>query len=245
MRNVIFVCGVGRSGTSALTELLNHHPDVVVGFERYKNRYKDVKKPDDLSVLFREDRFFGYQPEDTNNTIENGKYDEDYRRMRQRFPSAQFVGDKMPGLYRRFRWMERIAPGAHVVHIVRDPVEVANSWNGRVARGGGWSAANDHTKAVEEWNFALKETLQTLEAGKLKIGVVRYEQLFDSDDDTPHRLIAWLGLKPSAVFDEGVAAVRKRAAELSKAREVPKTVRAYVEQRADRSLQSRLLAAAI
>ena len=66
-RRFLFVCGVARSGTTVLARLLNNHPQVAVGVERYKYRFMRRALPADPASLFTRERFFSYDPEDSQH----------------------------------------------------------------------------------------------------------------------------------------------------------------------------------
>ena len=54
-RQTIFVIGVGRSGTTAMAELLNMHEDICIGIERYK--FKFVRRGEFEGNEFEPDDF--------------------------------------------------------------------------------------------------------------------------------------------------------------------------------------------
>ena len=57
-RQTIFVIGVGRSGTTAMAELLNMHDDICIGIERYK--FKFVRLGEFEGNEFEPERFFRF-----------------------------------------------------------------------------------------------------------------------------------------------------------------------------------------
>jgi len=75
-RGYLFVCGVPRSGTTALARCLNRHPRVVLGIERYRhallNSSSEADYQQELAAvgvnyycgLFDKGRFFDFRPSD-------------------------------------------------------------------------------------------------------------------------------------------------------------------------------------
>ena len=61
-RRELFLCGVGRSGTTALARCLNHHPQVVMGIERYARVLTVAQCCVDYRALFEKKRFFAFEP---------------------------------------------------------------------------------------------------------------------------------------------------------------------------------------
>ena len=61
---VLLVTGVGRSGTTAIANLLNGHPRTCIGVERYK--YKFLRRGEFEGDEFTPQRFFDFRPTDTN-----------------------------------------------------------------------------------------------------------------------------------------------------------------------------------
>ena len=63
-KTTLIVTGVARSGTTALGELLNAHPLVGLGIERFKFQF--LREDNFSADLFTRERFFDFRPEDTN-----------------------------------------------------------------------------------------------------------------------------------------------------------------------------------
>ena len=64
-RRYAFITGCSRSGTTALTRLLNRHPDVAIGYER-NNRLagRGLLTPS----LFEPERFRRFEADDSHHT---------------------------------------------------------------------------------------------------------------------------------------------------------------------------------
>jgi hypothetical protein len=137
----------------------------------------------------------------------------------------------------------------YLVFMLRDVLEVANSFNGRASqarakpRQHGWPPTRDYTEAVEEWNRALRNTYDALDRGNFLI--IRYEKLF-VERSVLDRLCHFLELpttaKLVASYEAGMA-TRKTIEERRTQRLSPQQ-RSYVERRADLDAHRRLLDAA-
>jgi hypothetical protein len=144
----LFIAGCPRSGTSALAFLLNEHPQLVLGFERFK-RVRAQLDP----FHFTPAQFFSPVAAETDIRGELL-----YERLRARWErgSVTAIGDKVP-LYTRVlpQLLERFPDGRMVV-MVREPVDVAASFRRRAADPQDWwPAGNDHRLAVAMWTEAL------------------------------------------------------------------------------------------
>jgi hypothetical protein len=158
----LFIAGCPRSGTSALTFLLNEHPQLAIGFERYK-RVRAQLDP----FHFEPAQFFS--PVSAETDIRGELL---YKRLHLRWESGsvRVIGDKVP-LYTRVlpQLLERF-PEARVLVLVRDPLEVARSFRRRAGDAEDWwPAENDHTLAVQMWN----EVLASVRAVDAERGVER------------------------------------------------------------------------
>lgn len=68
--NYVFICGCPRSGTSAMTQLLSAHSQIVIGIERFKYINKNLLRPE----MFRKDYFFRSIPSETNILPDSEEY---------------------------------------------------------------------------------------------------------------------------------------------------------------------------
>jgi len=154
-KRLLFVCGTPRSGTSALAQLLNTSPNVVLGIERYRAllvalcRSPPHSAGDPIRALFSKDRLLGaMRPEDTKPFPLAQKGDAEAK-----WNHATYVGDKVPFLYRHIESLARACPDARFVHIVRDPYQVAASWQRKADDpDDAWPKTNDAAAAVIRWN---------------------------------------------------------------------------------------------
>jgi hypothetical protein len=144
----VFIAGCPRSGTSALTFLLNEHPRLALGFERFK-RVRAQLDP----FHFTPAQFFAPVAAETDIRGELL-----YERLRARWESGgvRAIGDKVPLYTRVLPELLRRFPRARVLVLVRDPLAVAASFRRRAADPGDWwPAENDERLAIAMWNEAL------------------------------------------------------------------------------------------
>lgn len=209
----LFVCGVARSGTTALARCLNRHRGIVLGIERFR-RALIASNAADCDGLFDKDRFFDFRrsdnaaytsaaarlTEEQEATVNGGQivpasgwprrlYDD----ACAKYDNALYIGDKIPVLYRRARFLRETFPGCKLVFLVRAPVAVGMSWQVRADNPASpWPRRNGFSEAIAEWNSALK----TMMLAKANLGndliVVLFEDMFA--DDGLRRLLSRLDL---------------------------------------------------
>lgn len=153
---------------------LSASPRVVLGNEWFAGRAADL-----TPALFERDRFFapvvgvdcGY---DINLHPETSDY---VPLAKRRFDDAVYVGDKIPFLYRHLGVIAERFPGAMIVFMLRDPLEVAASYKRRHhdEADAGWTSGSV-SEAVRDWNDALA-ALGEDNAG-LTIQVVHYQHFY-------------------------------------------------------------------
>lgn len=173
-RNFVFLCGCGRSGTTALAELVSCHSDVAIGDERFAGK---AIAGDLEPGLFTPERFKDFRPEDGCHT-DTYLGDSRFEPILHKLHAAKVIGDKVPTLFRNLDQLERF-PDARVVFIVREPFGVAKSFTARArnAEDRNWDNDHDYRAAVAEFNEAIAAILAYRETGKPSL-VLDYDGLF-------------------------------------------------------------------
>ncbi len=203
---LLFVAGLGRSGTTALMEVLVAHQDVALGVERYKRLYPRDEEPV-TAGLFEERRFFDFSDGLTNLTPADApEWAPHYEAMRSKWGRARYVSDKMAA--NRLQHVWETLPDARFVCIVRDLEPVAASWEARAQDpdDAGWAADQDATRAVAGWNRSLRRVRRAVKQRPDHAAVVEYDRFFgDEHGGSLSRVLDWLGLDRSAELDAAFA----------------------------------------
>jgi glycosyltransferase involved in cell wall biosynthesis len=215
----LFIAGCPRSGTSALAFLLNEHPHVALGFERYK-RVRAQLDP----FHFTPAQFFAPVLAETDIRGELL-----YARLRTRWErgGVSVTGDKVPLYTRVLPQLLARFPQARVAVLVRDPLAVARSFERRAADPADWwPAENDHRLAVKMWNEALaaaravdaeragEEEEKAPTRGAARAALLPYEALFSGEERWLEFLLGFAGLP----WSTRVAAEYRRLADSWSAR---------------------------
>jgi hypothetical protein len=206
-KKFLFVGGTSRSGTSAMATLLRVHTAIAMGRERYAWRFEAGAAF--VPALFEKERFcLQYDREDSHHV----KHQEYYGELYPRFDQCVYVGDKLPSLYQRYRYVLDTFPGCRIIYMARNPVDVAASYQERARKTARqlkqkpdadvsrlWPVTRNWQAAITEWNEAVESTLALGDTPRLFMA--DYEQLF-VDDALLHRLMKFLELEPTPALLE-------------------------------------------
>jgi hypothetical protein len=104
----LFVTGCARSGTTEIVNVLNRHPAVAIGMERFKFVIRD-RIEEFQQCLFAPDNFVRAAEEDTNILPRSPAYRDHYANLKSKFDAGrvQVVGDKLPFLFRHYEAIEK------------------------------------------------------------------------------------------------------------------------------------------
>lgn len=183
----IFVGGTARSGTTALTHLINANSGAILGNERYHARWG---KGDITPDLFEKDRFLKWEADDT---VRDPSVNMKAQGFAKRFGQHRLIGDKWPFIHAAFPKLDKHFPGAVVVFIVREPFSVCESFQKRHDDPNDVFGM-DAAAGLKAWNGAMTAALKRLEVGK-ELVIVRYDRIFGSREAVT-QLYQRLGLDP-------------------------------------------------
>lgn len=217
-KRYLFVCGCPRSGTTALWRILAAHPQIVLGVERFIMLAS--KKFRIKPALFEKSAFFDLKPGQTFYRDLAG-FNRYYVEAERRFDDAVWVGDKMPTLYIDYPGIEANFDNAHILFIVRNIFDVAESYQKRAINpaDGTWREDRDYRRAIYDWRQSIRATLALLDKPQRRtaLQVVVYEDLLlDKADLRP--MFEWLDLDVAEPVRAQYDQLMKRSPELDKQR---------------------------
>lgn len=227
-KRYLFIGGVGRSGTSSITEIVGSHHRIVLGMERYNKLFRKQEfliKP----LHFEKERFLNIQPNDTFYSDFN-KF-RVHKEIPQKWDNALYVGVKYPRFITVYEDVKCTLGEFKLIYIYRNIFDVTESWNRRLIEANRWPKNRDHKVAVSFWNNSLLAT-QKLMNQKKDIICVSYEDLFFTEKSI-EPLFSWLGLDLDKKVSEVLARKRKIAPEKkAKKGHLSTEQKEYIEQNA-------------
>lgn len=181
MQRPIFIVGCPRSGTTLLHRMLDQHPSISSGSESFileslynleRHRWTELQALAMNQAQWRQrvrDLFSSIQEQ---RAIKRGK-----TRWADKTPSYGLILDYIDDLY----------PDCQVIHVIRNPRDVIDSWRRRV----GPVRARDAVHAWPTHIRAAREFRDTRPADRYS--EVRYEELVAEPEKIAKGLIEWLG----------------------------------------------------
>lgn len=198
-KKYLFICGCDRSGTTALVKLLNSHPHLCIGMERYKGLLKNEKRLNTLGApRFEKANFFDIKSEETNI-----KWDHFYKPLEEKYDSSVYVGDKVPRYFQFYPYLRKTFEEAKHIFIIRDPYEVASSWKARANDDSdvNWPSGNGVKRSIAVWNHSLKLLYKQIKEENLNVLVLSYNALFSGKRGELDKVISYLELDSSIELD--------------------------------------------
>ncbi|MGZ4693857.1 MAG: sulfotransferase family protein [Acidimicrobiales bacterium] len=241
--NQCFLIGCERSGTSPMARVMNSHPQIVMGLERYASIYNEMRLLRDPYLmgpeLFTPERFLEFRETDTHQRPpEFGQ--RHYEVAEKRFASGDvaWVGDKvLPPNVWLARTMANLFPHSRFVFIYRDPISVCSSWKRRSDDpADGWREWNGYLAGLEHWRDGLAMAEWFLEGDAAdRIFVARCEWFFDDDPAYCESMVRFLGLDmhPSIAEIHAERGAEFRRREAATACSLTAVEREYVEARSE------------
>jgi hypothetical protein len=123
---VAFIVGCGRSGTSLIGSLLAQHPQTVYLYEPY-HYWAAIDPKNDAIHLF--DRISADMFRTSSDGAEVARRRFGRLFLRHLAGSRKLLVEKTPYNALRLAYLQALAPGARVLHIIRDGVDVVRSIN--------------------------------------------------------------------------------------------------------------------
>lgn len=208
-KNMLFIVGSGRSGTSLLQSMFAAHPEVAclpeTGFIRrrvfpghlqsiYQHHGEQAVK-EDLAI----DDYFIRTGLDASSVVtravaRKGQLDAAvYKEMliSYSYMGIFWVGDKDPRAVEFFRLLDAVLPNAHVIHVFRDPRDVLAS-----KKEAGWSRTGHVWKHIfaNRVQFNLGQRNGPIVFGK-NYHEIAYEELIATPDAVLSDLCRKIGLR--------------------------------------------------
>lgn len=235
----LFVGGCQRSGTTAFTDYLNQHPEILVCQERYKRIAREQIKPN----LFTFERILDYRRGETNKPWNLEYYVRRHAEILARKDPARlkWIGDKNPGFVKNMPLLVQNNPGARFIMLYRPVEEVAESWDARSKDPDDhWLTGLDgFALGVETWNTALRRLREFIESSPVpRVLIVSYRDFFCNAESYAPVISRFLGIE----FDESVIEAweeMSRRFEDERRRKMPlaEEQAAFIEEHADRAAE--------
>jgi len=221
--NPFFVCGAPKSGTTWVQRILDAHPEVCCSGEGHfvtrfsmplstlMNAYnRDLGR--EASLVYDGQPYYG--------AVDHAEFDDVARgfilgRLRARADArTRWIGDKTPSYTRHLDHLHRLFPTAKMIHIVRDPRDVALSRMAFSVRAGAGEArtpgSEQHQQtlegAVNSWKEAVTAVDAFAEAHPGQVHELRYLDLHADPIGEAQKLFAFLGAPTPRVLMERIAA---------------------------------------
>ena len=170
-----------------------------------KNRFFDFRSSDNAAYTgasVRRPGGKGIAAKDGQLAPASGWPQRLYDDARAKYDEALYVGDKIPILYHKVRFLRETFSGCKIVFLLRDPVAVGMSWQVRADNPASpWPRRNGFAEAIGKWNEALKTTMLAKTILDRDLIVVLFEDMF-ADTGLP-RLLSRLDLDGREMGDVG------------------------------------------
>lgn len=217
-RNIIFLTGVGRSGTTLLQSMLHAHSAINFSvethfFKRYILPFLLTSNTIEGDRL-KKDKFLKRLSPEKQQFLFSKSYSDlnDFRdgflhiMEPDRSDKINFIGDKDTEYVRYFPHLKNVFPLAYMIHIVRDPRDVVAS---RLKTE--WGSRRSVEFHIAEYQYYLEKVRKE---GPLLFGnrfyELKYEDLLLNPESELSRLLTFLNLR----FEEGMLGFYKSGSDL-------------------------------
>lgn len=166
----LFISGCARSGTTALTRLLNGHPHIFLGTELFRKEFND-----------RSDSF-------GPKLVSSKKYQDKVLEKNSNPNNIRIIGDKFPSYYKDYEFIFSRFTETKVLFIFRNIFDVAQSYKARkIHPTNPWKKGVK--RAVTEWNSSLENTLEFIKKG-YDIQPLCYEKILFNPSNKLENILA-------------------------------------------------------
>jgi hypothetical protein len=221
--NVFFVCGAPKSGTTWLQRVLDAHPEACCSGEgHFVQRFSlpAAQLVNTYNAQLTVEAAKVYEGDPSYQPVGQDEFDDMVRsfmlsRMSARATmETRWVGDKTPAYVKQLGRLHHLFPQAKVLHMVRDPRDVAASRLGFEAREGKarrlTPGGEDHRKVVEAaiswWKDAITSANAFAKAHPGLLYEVEYRDLHTDPIGVCTRLFEFLGVSAERVQMQRIAA---------------------------------------
>jgi tetratricopeptide (TPR) repeat protein len=185
----VFIVGMPRSGTSLIEQILSSHPQVCGAGELEDIGNIATGFSQRLKTAMPYPRCIDFADQETLNDIA----DTYLQKLKQLGGAAQRVTDKMPHNFQALGMIERLFPGARVIHCRRDPVDTCLSIYFQH-----FNAYHAYSCDLENLATYYRQYLELMEHWKGNLSLplleISYETLVNYQEETSRTMIDFIGL---------------------------------------------------